>query len=71
MICPECKAEGLKSRVYSGGTFSTLMGYSTYWDEEGVKHTHDPNVRTTSYSCSNDHGWSESFKLPCPAGDYP
>ena len=67
MICPECKAQGLRSTVHSGGGSITLMGFSPYWDEDGVYHSHDPNQVSVSYHCSGGHSWGESKLRACPA----
>jgi len=67
MKCPECLAAGLKSRVESLGGTVTLMGWAPYWDEEGVYHSHDPNIRKSEYGCSNGHAWSEEYQAECPA----
>lgn len=66
MKCPECVAEGERSRVGMEGTTRTLMPTQTFWDEDGVLHMHDPNVATTTYSCSRGHRWREARKPPCP-----
>ena len=68
MICPECKRQGLKSRVYVGTSSVTLMYSAPFYDEEGKYHDHDPNTRTTSYSCSNGHKWVESSCGSCWCG---
>ena len=65
MKCPECVAEGKRSKVYVGGHSSTLMGYLAYYDEDGKLHDHDPNVYSTNYRCSNGHKWTESKKNKC------
>jgi hypothetical protein len=65
VICQECKKEGKKSRVYVGGGMTTLMGVSSFYDEEGRYHMHDPNTTTTDFSCSNGHRWTESRRNPC------
>ena len=67
MICPQCKAEDKKSRVWLGHTMSTSAGYSSHYDEDGHYHSHDPNRSTTSYSCSNGHRWSEDSWPVCAA----
>ena len=67
MKCPTCVEEGEKSQVYLGGTCTTSMGYSSYYDEGGIFHSHDPNKQTTKYSCSRRHKWSKSSTFPCPA----
>ena len=68
MICPECKKQGLKSRVYDRGCTVTLMGWSPYYDEEGNYHSHDPNRRTQGYECSNGHFWAEQKYNTCQCG---
>ena len=68
MICPECKKEGLKSRVYVGPSTSTLMYCEPFYDEDGKLHIHDLNMRTTNYSCSNGHTWSENHSGKCWCG---
>lgn len=60
MKCPECKKLGLKSKVYVGASSTTLLAFTPYYDEEGNYHHNDPNVITTSYTCSNGHSWWES-----------
>lgn len=72
MICPKCKEEGKKSKVYSGGGRVTLMGSSgmCFWDENGVQHSHDPNTFTRNYRCSRGHEWTTKSKAPCPNCDY-
>lgn len=63
LICPECAATGLKSRVFSDDSgWRTLMaGQQRYWDEDGVYHDHDPNDPDTyRFRCSNKH----SFTMP-------
>ena len=68
MICSTCSEDGSKSRVFSLGTYSTLMGGSSgFWDENGKKHWHDVNERVTKYQCSNGHEWSEVDDNECGA----
>ena len=62
MICPACKEQGLKSTVQTEGLMSTLMGYSTYYDENGMMHKHDNNSRTTIGKCSNGHTFSYRYE---------
>ncbi|KKM73649.1 hypothetical protein LCGC14_1408380 [marine sediment metagenome] len=67
MKCPECEKAGLKSTIYDpGGYFITAMCVQSFWDEDGKRHVHDGNWRTKSYSCSNGHRWSESWRPKCP-----
>lgn len=70
MICPKCKEEEKKSTVYQGISTSTLIGYTSYYDEDGIYHSHDPNSSTTNYSCSNGHCFSVSKKNNCPNCNY-
>jgi hypothetical protein len=70
MKCPICKEKDLKSKVYSKGSSTTLMGYSSYYDEEGVYHNHDPNTHTSYYNCSEGHEWIEKYKSKCSSCDY-
>lgn len=68
MICPKCKELGLKSTVTSYGSMSTLMGYPTYYDEDGNVHQHDSNRVTSDYRCSEGHRFiSERKGSPCPS----
>lgn len=66
MKCPECVEQGKKSRVYPGVGATTLMGWSSYYDEDGQFHKHDPNTTTTGYRCSEGHTWQRESVSPCP-----
>ena len=68
MICEKCKAEGAKSSITEGPSAVTNMGISTYFDEGGVRHVHDPNNITTHYVCSRGHSWAEEKHSTCPCG---
>lgn len=69
MICPQCKAEGKTSTVNGGDhCCRTAMGYQSYFDEQGKRHTHDPNTSTYSYVCSNGHEWTEKHYGKCWCG---
>lgn len=54
MRCPKCEKDGVRHRVYEGGTTSTLMASPPpYWDEDGKYVVPpDPNIHTTNYHCS-------------------
>jgi hypothetical protein len=65
LLCPVCQEEGLKSSVKGSDTFTTCAGVQAYWDEDGDYHRHDPNVSTTSYSCSNGHHFTVRTKRGC------
>lgn len=64
--CPECAAQDQRSRIYPGCTVVTAMCTDYYYDEDGVFHHHDPNVRSTDYTCSNGHRWFDSVIPECP-----
>lgn len=68
VICPECASEGEKSRSYFCGTLRTAMAGASYYDENGDYHDHDPNVSTTSYSCSRGHRWTTKTTPECWCG---
>jgi len=68
MKCPECVAEGKRSKVYIGGSSSTLMAGKTFYDEDGKLHDHDPNSYGTDYRCSNGHRWTETKVHKCWCG---
>lgn len=70
MICKECQKEGKESRVYPGYASQTLLGWGSYYDEKGIRHSHDPNPIAQTYSCSNGHNWTESYLKSCSNCDY-
>lgn len=44
MKCKECVKEGAESRLYGGDScITTCMGTSSFYDEQGRRHFHDPN----------------------------
>jgi hypothetical protein len=61
VICETCATEGQKSIVTSGGACTTLMGFQSYYDEEGVFHSHDPNRTTADFRCSRGHAWKHEM----------
>jgi hypothetical protein len=65
MKCLECVKNNQTSRVSVGGSTTTLMGFTPFYDEDGRYHSHDPNTKTTYYSCSNGHSWTETSKSKC------
>lgn len=67
MICEICKDDGEKSKVFSRGGSSTLMGYTPYYDEEGILHNHNGNKRSHCFECSNGHYWCETSYGICMA----
>lgn len=66
MKCETCVLENKESVITVGLMGSTLMGYSEYYDKDGKYHSHNPNIFTVEYSCSNGHHWKKSTKRPCP-----
>lgn len=71
MKCPVCVSEGRRSTVQVGISTATLMSGSTYYDEDGRYHNHDPNYTTTGYSCSNGHEWTGTSDAPkCWCGKF-
>jgi len=70
MICPKCKELNQKSTITGGSGYSTAMGWQPYYDEEGRHHNHDPNGRTSHYSCSQGHDIIVSWSNKCPYCDF-
>ena len=70
MKCSFCVKEGRRSKVRVGPTSTTLVGHTPYYDEDGVYHSHDLNIHTTEYWCSNGHSWTRSNLRKCPSCDY-
>ena len=69
MLCPECKKNGQKSKVYPGPSFTTATYYPPFYDEEGRFHRHDGNTTVTNYECSNGHNFeAASGPIPCFCG---
>lgn len=68
MVCPECAAAELRSRVVEIGRSSTMMDCPAFHDEDGALHVHDGNVTTLEYDCTNGHRWRFVATPPrCPA----
>lgn len=56
MICSECARLGLKSTLRdAGGGYTTLMGYDSFYGEDGRYHMHDPNSFRGEMICSQGH----------------
>jgi hypothetical protein len=66
MICPFCKEEGLRSKVFGGGGTTILDYCPPFYDEDGEYHVHDCNISTTYYNCSNGHRWVKRGHPGCP-----
>lgn len=70
IICPVCKREGRKSKVYDKGCSITMLGSESYCDEEGEFHKHNPNKIRTMYRCDNGHVFEVTFGFKCPSCDF-
>jgi len=68
VICEACKQQGLRSTVTEGGSMSTLMHCPSFYDEDGKLHTHDSNVTTHRFRCSNGHSFSTQSRGSCWCG---
>ncbi len=68
VICHECQAAGEKSTVRDLGGSVTCLGWSAHYDEEGVRHSHDPNRHTSGYECSRGHRWERRWYPRCHCG---
>lgn len=67
-ICPKCEKAAWKSCVFEHASSTTCMGgASTFRDEDGKHHIHDPNWTTTTYRCSLNHVFQVASKKPCPS----
>jgi hypothetical protein len=66
MICPTCKAEGMKSRVFLAVfRYEDKIPQERYWDEDGKWHLHEFNPTTKGYECTNGHTWEETHTPLC------
>ena len=68
MKCSDCVEEGKRSKIYIGGSSSTLLGWLSHYDEDGNRHDHDPNSYSTDYRCSNGHTWTKTTRHICRCG---
>ena len=69
MKCPECEKLELRSTVMiHGGVITTDMAHNEFYDEAGNHHTHNPNLRTVTYQCSNGHEWLGGLINTCWCG---
>ena len=58
VVCPTCKAKGLKSKIFPG---NCLYDNGQYIDEEGVIHLKISGTITCSHTCSNGHTFMWTF----------
>ena len=63
MKCAECQKLGKTSKVYIDQMYTTMMGYTPYYDEGGKYHNNNPNTITKVYHCSNGHTWKEKSSV--------
>lgn len=68
IVCPVCRKQCLKSKVLVLGRMKTLIGFSSFYDESGKEHVHDPNTVTFWHKCSNGHVWTVKGKKKCWCG---
>lgn len=73
VLCRACRKLGLRpEKVFHTGESATLADWTPYTDAKGRYHSHDPNVVTEHFECSNGHRW-QTRRLPacpCPSCDY-
>lgn len=70
MKCAECVAEGERSTITPLGGYTNLLGWSPFYDEDGVYHSHDPNKHVSMYHCSRGHMWEKVTYAACGSCDY-
>jgi len=70
MTCVKCKELGQKSVLTSGYTTVTAMYFEPFYDENGVFHSHNRNVRKSTYNCSNGHAIVVSSTAMCPSCNF-
>jgi hypothetical protein len=70
VICPACQQEGKVSTVTRAGVFSTAMPATSYYDEQGRPHLHDPNKHSESMRCSNGHVLKRVWTTRCASCDF-
>lgn len=68
MICKKCQEQGSLSTVRVLGTKKGDIPKDFFFDEEGVEHSHDPNIVTTQLRCSNGHRFEEKSCWGCHCG---
>lgn len=63
---PECPKCGAPVVTRSDVGRKTLMSVQRGYDDDGNKHTHDPNWTTTTMECENGHTIERSTRRSCP-----
>jgi hypothetical protein len=71
MKCIQCVKENKKSTLFARhGMIVTNMGFTPYYDEEGRYHSHDPNLSTQFFECSNGHVSKVTTLKKCGSCDF-
>lgn len=71
MFCPTCQNSAQRStvRIIVDKTIKSIYRdippTDHFWDEDGVEHSHNPNVIVTNYVCSLGHKFSERSSWEC------
>jgi hypothetical protein len=77
VICPTCQRTNQRSIVRVALVNGAAPGAVSlkkptpsdhFYDEEGAEHSHNPNITTTVYTCSNGHRFQEKSSWQCPCG---
>jgi hypothetical protein len=68
VICSKCSTAGLRSTIRNLGCKQTQMPKDHFFDEEGEEHSHNPNIVTTLFRCSNGHRFDERSSWQCHGG---
>lgn len=77
MLCPTCQSSAQRSIVRVALIDGAALGVANvkrreptdhYYDEDGVEHSHNPNVVVTIYMCSLGHRFQERSSWQCPCG---
>ncbi len=68
MTCPTCGERGRQHLIARSDTF---LESTSFVDDEGRLHKHDPNALRITYTCPNDHRWTQQDVRRCPFGDFP
>lgn len=55
MRCKTCISENERSKIFALSSTQTLMGHNSYYDEDGKPHSHNPNLLSQNFRCSNGH----------------
>lgn len=74
VVCPECSATGVKSRIVKKQRSNTVTALyrepKQLFDDDGREHFHDDDDRRgpASYTCSAGHTFSVESMTPCWCG---